>query len=230
MFEDDSNVEYHDPWFYDFLTPVTDHTEPTKPRALSISTDYPRLPPELECKIFLIALRNNFGDVANLILTAKRVHDWIIPRAFEVVILKAGRKFPVPFTLEKFKKYGLYIRSLSLTQSGFDDSFFAECMSYCPNITNLLIRMPCFNANPAPLQNSLAVLPLTRLIVHVRSILSTPPPPQLLKVFTNITHLHLYGAFVPSYTPNSNPPCLRPLFPNLTYLSFFTTKITRTSD
>ncbi|TFK60359.1 hypothetical protein BDN72DRAFT_850570, partial [Pluteus cervinus] len=185
----------------------------------------PRLPPELEHKIFLATLQSNFNDVGNLILTAKRVHDWLLPRAFEVVILGGGRDFPVPLTLKKFKKYGPHIRSLSLARPGVSigshESHFLEYISHCPNITNLLIRTPYFAVKTRPLQDALTVLPLTQLIVHVRSILSIPSRPQLLQLFTNITHLQLYGYFLPSYTPDSNPPRLRPFFPNLTHLSLF---------
>ncbi|TFK63196.1 hypothetical protein BDN72DRAFT_847843 [Pluteus cervinus] len=183
----------------------------------------PRLPPELEHNIFLAAFQSNFRDVGNLILTAKRVHDWILPRAFEVVILGGGRDFPVRFTLDKFQKYGSYIRSLSAQPRilmGSDMCDFPEFLSHCPNITNLYIHTPYFYVDPTPIQNSLAVLPLTRLTVHTKFILSTPPPPQLLQLFTKITHLHLDGDLFSTYAPNNNPPYLRPLFANLTHISF----------
>ncbi|TFK63197.1 hypothetical protein BDN72DRAFT_332350 [Pluteus cervinus] len=196
-------------------------TTPTKARTLLISMGDPRLPPELEHEIFLIAFQNNFGDAWNLISTAKRVHDWFLPQAFEVVILGREPDFPVPFTLEKFERYGLYIRSLSLARpwilNGRHEDF-PDYISHCPNITNLLMRTPYFTANP--LQDALAVLPLTHLVIEVRFILSTPPSPQLLQLFTNITHLHLDGSLLLVYTPKSNPPYIRPLFPNLTHISF----------
>ncbi|TFK61021.1 hypothetical protein BDN72DRAFT_850025 [Pluteus cervinus] len=182
----------------------------------------PRLPPELESQIFLMALQLNFSDIRNLLLIAKRVHAWLLPKAFEVAVLGIGRSFPITFTLEKFKRYGHYIRYLFLTafatQRETGRIMALDYLSLCPNVINLSIRIP--SLDPAALQSALINLPLIRLSIHVDAILFVPPSPQLSELFSNLTHLHLYNTFDPARFADAQPPILRPLFPNLTHIAF----------
>ncbi|TFK63191.1 hypothetical protein BDN72DRAFT_964072, partial [Pluteus cervinus] len=178
----------------------------------------PRLPPELERKIFLIALEiHGSKDVRNLLLIAKRVNDWLFPRVFEVVILDSERKFPIPFTFEKFERYGPHIRSLLLTSVGIgiqaQTDLATEYISCCPNVTNLSIRARFFDDDH--LRDAISSLPLTRLSIHISSILQGTSP-QLFQLFANLTHLHLFSSFL---TPDDQPQSLRLFFPSLTHIA-----------
>ncbi|TFK63188.1 hypothetical protein BDN72DRAFT_902610 [Pluteus cervinus] len=184
----------------------------------------PRLPPELECGIFMTAFQADFNDVKNLALVAKRVHDWILPKAVEVVILSSQRKFPMVFDLEKFEKYGPHVRSLFITQTGLgenaDEHLVIKYIALCPNLTNLALW--CF-ASPH-LSDSLAILPLTRLWINLQLLLSDPPSPKLLKLFANITHLRVIDSPFPLGTSDGDSLSLRGLFPSLTHISFLFTQ------
>ncbi|TFK71590.1 hypothetical protein BDN72DRAFT_434412 [Pluteus cervinus] len=187
----------------------------------------PRFPRELERQIFLIALKCDW-DVENLLPVSKRVHDWLFPKVFEVVILGVTRNFPLSFTLEKFEKYGHHIRALFLTKTGSEretgQNLALEYISHCPNLQNLSIPGTT-SIDQTLLQNALIGLPLSRLTIHVKTILSDPPSPQLRPILANLTHLRLYGRFRTEPFPNAQPPLLRHFFPKLTHIAFpFTTK------
>ncbi|TFK63190.1 hypothetical protein BDN72DRAFT_332321 [Pluteus cervinus] len=186
----------------------------------------PRLPRDLERQIFLIALQHNFADVGNLLFISKRVHDWLHPSAFKVVVLTRDRKFPILFTLEKFQKYGHHIRSLYIGPDiGVDQTRSLEYISLCPNLTNLATFQA--NIDPIRLQDTLSPLQLTRLVIEAMAILYAPPSAQLLQLFANITHLHLLGPFSPDLKlfPGLPPPFLEPFFPSLTHIAFLYTYI-----
>ncbi|TFK65022.1 hypothetical protein BDN72DRAFT_846102 [Pluteus cervinus] len=178
----------------------------------------PRFPPELEYKVFLTAFHRNFNDLQSLLLVAKRVHDWLLPKAFEVVILSRSRMFPVYFDLEKFRKYGRLVRALCIGfRAGEDETLAMEYLSLCPNLTNLvLILQGC----PTRLSDTLAVLPLTRLYIDGRALVSNPPSPHLPQVFSNITHLRVLHSILPLETSNGDSVSLPTLFPRLTHVAF----------
>ncbi|TFK65225.1 hypothetical protein BDN72DRAFT_845810 [Pluteus cervinus] len=74
----------------------------------------PRLPPELEHTIFVLAVEDDVQEAKNLLLIAKRVFDWLIPHVFKVVQFKADYYLPIAFNESVYRKYGHHVPS-SLT-------------------------------------------------------------------------------------------------------------------
>ncbi|TFK66732.1 hypothetical protein BDN72DRAFT_131193 [Pluteus cervinus] len=134
----------------------------------------PRLPPELEYDIFLLAFHHDSGDAKNLVLVAKRVFDWLIPQRFHIVTLSESGSFPITFNETTYQRYGHHVRHLFIRIWRL-----GEYLHLFPNVVNLAYWI---EYTPTHLP-SLLQLPLTRL--------STAPCPELFQVFSKLTHLDL---------------------------------------
>ncbi len=128
--------------------------------------------------------------------------------------------------LDKFRKYGSHIRSLFVTEFGrgkiFDEQLLIRYISCCPNVTNLAL----WRISSPLITDGLADLPLTRMWINLQSLLSDPPSPKLLKLFANITHLHLNVNHnpLPFVNANGDSLSLRDLFPSLTHIALLYTQ------
>ncbi|TFK63492.1 hypothetical protein BDN72DRAFT_902366 [Pluteus cervinus] len=81
----------------------------------SDNSNEPRLPPELEESVFIQAILHDFSDAFKFTLVAKRVHHWLIPHIFNIVIFHNGRKaFPMKFDLPIFQRYAKHVHHLFL--------------------------------------------------------------------------------------------------------------------
>ncbi|TFK66899.1 hypothetical protein BDN72DRAFT_961424 [Pluteus cervinus] len=156
------------------------------PRRSNMSSDHadPILPPELERLIFIYALKNDLEleHVVNLLIIARRVHDWLIPSLFEVVVVYTGHHWPTRFNLEKFQKYGKHVRHLLLCSVTPGEA--AEFIPLCPNLTNLALWTGRYDTAQI---TAVMQLHLTRLSVEIRQ-LGIASPAQLT-LFSTITHL-----------------------------------------
>ncbi|TFK65750.1 hypothetical protein BDN72DRAFT_900445 [Pluteus cervinus] len=134
----------------------------------------PIFPPELEQQIFAYAIQNQIEDMLNLFLVAKRVRDWLLPVAFETVVLDPHRQIPRPFdNLSLYERYGLYTHHILLNKPTTTTAtpsrpfqrlhpVLIECLGHCPNVINLALWWP---------------LPRIRLMS--------------LTIFSNLTHLSM---------------------------------------
>ncbi|TFK65758.1 hypothetical protein BDN72DRAFT_900453 [Pluteus cervinus] len=171
-------------------------------------------------------LRYHFQDVANLILVAHRVYEWLIP-AFKVVIMTRQIKFPLRgYRLATFEWYGVHVRHLCVARSHDDPSFPNSAVSagvdqyigLCPNLVDLFLGWH-IHAPTIRLVGSLPVLrlttPATRLLYilsYVYEFIGTNPETI---AFPNLTHLRLTYA-LPSQVYVA---ALGRHFPSLTHLA-----------
>ncbi|TFK65224.1 hypothetical protein BDN72DRAFT_900892 [Pluteus cervinus] len=144
--------------------------------------DEPRLPPELEEKIFIQAIDHNFSDVPNMILVAKRVYHWLIPHIFNVVLLHEDKSFPVKFNLPTFQRYAKHIQHLSL-----DDPIVVKHLALFTNVTNLVLWQ---EHGPPELEILLTFNHLTHLSINIHS----KPSATYFSLFSKVTHLDLVSA------------------------------------
>ncbi|TFK63493.1 hypothetical protein BDN72DRAFT_963884 [Pluteus cervinus] len=140
----------------------------------------PHLPPELEYEIFILALENNHKDGKNLILVAKRVFDWLIPRIFRVVLLHSTRSIPIKFNKAAHERYGHYVEHLFI-----EPNEQGKYIGLFPNAKNLVLWTD-YNSTYV---KSLLTLPLTRLSIAPSDL--HPPSLELFQVFSKLTHLDL---------------------------------------
>ncbi|TFK66740.1 hypothetical protein BDN72DRAFT_843829 [Pluteus cervinus] len=140
----------------------------------------PRLPPELEQEIFLLAFHSDGAEVNRLCLVAKRVLDWLIPHRYHVVILSAGRYSPIKFNETVYKKYGHHVRHLLL-----EDDQAREHLHLFPNVVNLAFWGS--NEHTAIDLPPLLQLPLTCISIAFY--------PNLFRLFAKVTHLDLTTGF-----------------------------------
>ncbi|TFK65211.1 hypothetical protein BDN72DRAFT_207567 [Pluteus cervinus] len=169
-----------------------------------------RFPLELERIIFLMALQNRLSDAPNLFSVARRVHDWLVPKAFEVVVLQHRQSYPIGFTKDKFQRYGKHVRHLLISSIpvGFDSA--SVYISFCPHVQNLALWT---GHNPTEIE-AIIKLPLTHLSVNIDRM--GPLSPPLLHLFSMITHLDVVGSFF------SWDECASLIhFPILTHLAIF---------
>ncbi|TFK65223.1 hypothetical protein BDN72DRAFT_962679 [Pluteus cervinus] len=135
----------------------------------------PRLPPELEHVIFLLAFQDDPRKAKHLLFIAKRVFNWLIPEAYKVVQFYEDRCLPVAFNESVYRKYGHHVRHLWL------DTRNLRCgLTLFPNVTDLVL-----DSHYTPAQ--LLRLPLKRLSIWTDG----PPTPELFQVFSTLTHLDL---------------------------------------
>ncbi|TFK66110.1 hypothetical protein BDN72DRAFT_844737 [Pluteus cervinus] len=157
----------------------------------------PRLPPELEYTIFLLAFGNDPLEAKCLALIAKRVFDWLIPHIFRVVKLSVIAPLPIKFNEETYKKHGHHVRHLML-----ETVVLAGYLHLFPNVVNLAYWVT-YNPRDLPF---ILQLPLT--------CISMRPTLDLFQVFAKVTHLDLWATI----DPRSSEIRSALYFPKLTHL------------
>ncbi|TFK63496.1 hypothetical protein BDN72DRAFT_847576 [Pluteus cervinus] len=157
------------------------------------TTVSPRLPPELEHFIFLIALKADYREARSLLLVAKRVFNWLIPHVFGVVEFSNSRSLPIAFNETIYKRYGCHVHDLHL-----ETKQMACHLPLFPNIVNLTLRSQGAATSYLP---ALLDLPLERLSITLNF---DPPSPELFQVFSKVAHLDLlttllsWSSFLPT--------------------------------
>ncbi|TFK62859.1 hypothetical protein BDN72DRAFT_964291 [Pluteus cervinus] len=130
------------------------------------------LPSELEYEIFALAYQNEESHPVNLLLVAKRVHDWLIPRIYEVVLFRTyvtrPRSASSPSTL---KMCGHHTRHLLFRISTPPISTI-ELLSYCPNVENIAVWSGYTQSRDliSGPETPLTSLRLKRLSIHVAAL------------------------------------------------------------
>ncbi|TFK73862.1 hypothetical protein BDN72DRAFT_834197 [Pluteus cervinus] len=135
----------------------------------------PRLPPELEHQIFELAYAQSRVDQVsnNLFLVAKRVHEWLIPLRFEVVMIHASGQWPLIL-----ERYGHHVHHFHASSSSAK-----RLLSFCPNVTNLAIWTTVTSQDI----HNIRSLPITYLSINIRELFQTDT--DLHSFCSNITHL-----------------------------------------
>ncbi|TFK66114.1 hypothetical protein BDN72DRAFT_844739 [Pluteus cervinus] len=117
-------------------------------------TSSPRLQPELEYDIFVLAYQNDRKEAKNLALVAKRVFDWLIRHIFRVVVFSNTRSIPIRFNKTIYRRHGHHVRHLYLQSPDMQ-----EHLDMFPNVVNLVFWIDHDLTHPS----SLIQLPLTLL-------------------------------------------------------------------
>ncbi|KAF7368013.1 hypothetical protein MSAN_00867100 [Mycena sanguinolenta] len=188
----------------------------------------PRLPPELEHRIFKIAALARARCIPALMLVAKRVKAWLEPILYRVVFLKdstldyiddlrdLGLPAFTPDALEKrSQNFCSHVRHLFIDDALVGETALESWLLACTGATNLYAWFDC---NPEILLSINSLTNVRYLTIHVRSLCGTTVP---FPLFLTITHLELFDftadesmdricrniAFIPQLTHLSlNPP------------------------
>ncbi|TFK65781.1 hypothetical protein BDN72DRAFT_962279 [Pluteus cervinus] len=149
----------------------------------------PVFPPEIEHIIFTHALAQQ-GFVpfpTNLILVAKRVHLWLIPKLFETISVnhRHGGDYPIKWDPTRLERYGPFVRNLFLWASSQEMSVL--CLSSCPHVTNLTFWV----ATKQDMMGAMSHLRLTHLSINFT--LLAAPTPAIIETFSRVSHLDLLG-------------------------------------
>ncbi|TFK62421.1 hypothetical protein BDN72DRAFT_903242 [Pluteus cervinus] len=158
----------------------------------------PRLPPELERLIFIYAFHSRVGEPTNLFLVAKRVREWLLPLAFEVVLVHRRHFFPFRFyTQHQFAEYGTHIQHLMILYKswpGADSVNLDQCLGLCPNVSDLSL---IWNSPPIRTETLLNLSKLTHLSIDIRyllNLISSTSSTIHTPLFPNITHFDAIGS------------------------------------
>ncbi|TFK65227.1 hypothetical protein BDN72DRAFT_845813 [Pluteus cervinus] len=143
----------------------------------------PRLPPELEYIIFLLAFEVDRRKTTNLLLVAKRIFDWcrlarLIPRKFNLVEFSRDKSLPIAFNEVVYKRYGHHVHDLHI-----ENHEIARHLCLFPNVTSLTIWI---RIDITPYLPILLDLPLKHLSVFVMT-----PSTELFQIMSRLTHLDL---------------------------------------
>ncbi|TFK73832.1 hypothetical protein BDN72DRAFT_956174 [Pluteus cervinus] len=179
------------------------------------------LPPELEHLIFSLAFKSDPDNNLHLQCVAKRVHQWLVPLIYEVVINHSDRDWPPSgFPPAKLPLLGQYVRHIFLQPT--QDILISDIgtyLTFCRNLTNLALLNPSplrdpGSNTPLPITELLGNLPyLTELTTHI-NIFPSPLSESVSQVLSRITHLDAVNGL---YSWEDCKPLL--LFPALTHLS-----------
>ncbi|TFK61700.1 hypothetical protein BDN72DRAFT_849449 [Pluteus cervinus] len=179
----------------------------------------PIFPPELEEVIFLFALQDDLKLVGTLVLVAKRVHDWVIPRFYEVVIFRYASEPHIPhrsLSLQHLAGNGKHVRHLLLHDHSPGrrlDDHFSGCIDRCPNLCSLGLWIPDNSFTPG-LVGGLLRLRLKYLSFDISGLVPALEKQGVSTVLLpTVTHLELIGA------TKVDPHLVKSYFPALTHLA-----------
>ncbi|TFK63810.1 hypothetical protein BDN72DRAFT_963657 [Pluteus cervinus] len=161
-------------------------------------------PAEIEYMIFMdaLAIKGISESAVNLILVAKRIHMWLIPKLTETFAIRTfppAQNYPTSWdvNIATLTKYGIHTRNLFIwispfPSSPYHDPLAAEYISLCPNLTNLVLWSAHSMDLPTPQLDAIANLQaLTHLSLNLKKISSSDwENPKLIRVLNRITHLH----------------------------------------
>ncbi|TFK63808.1 hypothetical protein BDN72DRAFT_881881 [Pluteus cervinus] len=148
-------------------------------------------PPEIEYIIFTDALVLNDGGrtAQQLILVAKRVHEWLIPRIMRTIAIRKilpTQEYPYDLPIQAFQKHGRHTRHLFIWIPTLQthQATRERCLALCPSTTDLLIWGTTL-LNQTTL-DAVARLPLTHLSTDLGYFREMTP--DLIRLFSRITH------------------------------------------
>ncbi|TFK71471.1 hypothetical protein BDN72DRAFT_958035 [Pluteus cervinus] len=176
-------------------------------------------PPEIEETIFSLAVQTDWANATNLILVAKRIHQWLIPQIYKVAIFYDSRSEDRPtFSSRALIRHGEHVRHiLFYTGSSALVHQPEECLAWCPNLLNVALWIVPSDLYDSNLVNQLLRVRLTHLSFDFscfRVAFERNPEILLPISFPSVTHLELVNtqSFV-------SPQELDEYFPAVTHLA-----------
>ncbi|TFK73873.1 hypothetical protein BDN72DRAFT_834203 [Pluteus cervinus] len=99
-----------------------------------VEQTYPRLPPEIEIEIFIVAFDTQKKHRTTLLCVAKRVRDWLIPLIYNTIVIDLN--YTGGPMLSALQQYGHHVQQVFAHQYP-SESEQTDLFTYCPNIWNL---------------------------------------------------------------------------------------------
>ncbi|KAJ6505189.1 hypothetical protein C8R45DRAFT_1209033 [Mycena sanguinolenta] len=156
----------------------------------------PRLPPELERRIFEIAALARPTRIPTLMLVAQRVKFWVEPLLYRVVFLTdltadELRDLDLPtFTADALEQRSpnpfRHVRHLFIDDAVVEQPTLKSWFLACASVTNLYAWLVC---EPEILPSIIGLTNIQYLTIDVRALCSPTAP---FPLFLTITHLELF--------------------------------------
>ncbi|KAF7367989.1 hypothetical protein MSAN_00864600 [Mycena sanguinolenta] len=156
--------------------------------------DDPKLPPELERKIFEIAALAQPAWIPSLMLVARRVKFWVEPLLYRVISLRDSadelRDLGLPiFTADALEQrsqdFFRHVRHLFLDDTDLDETMLESWLLACSGVTNLYAWV---DYTPELFLSIRGFTNIQYLAVDVRALCGTAIP---FPLFLTVTHLEL---------------------------------------
>ncbi|TFK62896.1 hypothetical protein BDN72DRAFT_964271 [Pluteus cervinus] len=181
----------------------------------------PIFPPEIEEIIFSLCAQSDLENSRNLILVAKRVHQWLIPQLYEVAIFHSVKVHGQPrYSSDLLKSHGRHVRHIMIWVVDVEEICFqdpATCLSWCPNLVNVALWSSATLYHDIMVDQLLG-LHLTHLsfdVTLLHSAIRVRNSATLAQVsFPSVTHLELIGLDITFEAKQ-----IREYFPSLTHIS-----------
>ncbi|KAF8626703.1 hypothetical protein AX15_004727 [Amanita polypyramis BW_CC] len=159
----------------------------------------PKLPPELERRVFENCALENPGTCATLVLVAKRVQTWIDPILISTVFISEDGGSGQRDTLGQFfaklingKPVGYYaqhVKNLAITGPFSQVEMIDRILAICNGVENLLLPASVYGLNF--LENYRGNCKLRKLCIKLQTIKFGSIPNFHHPCFAGLTHLHL---------------------------------------
>ncbi|KAF7364398.1 hypothetical protein MSAN_01100500 [Mycena sanguinolenta] len=186
--------------------------------SIEVDLDDPRLPPELEHRIFEIAALARPTRIPILMLVARRVRCWVEPLLYRVVFLRGqhdhpSHQFPLPiFSVDapERKSYQCFrhVRNLFISSS-IEETAVKSWLLACPNTTNLYAM---FDLTPEVLPCLSGFTNIRYLTIEASALDGNS---SLFPLFLSVTHLELLNSAVDADRVCANVA----LIPRLTHIA-----------
>ncbi|TFK65778.1 hypothetical protein BDN72DRAFT_962276 [Pluteus cervinus] len=150
----------------------------------------PIFPREIESVIFTDALVLNDGgeSARKLILVAKRVYYWLIPKIMQTIAVRTmapSRSYPFRLDLNTFREHGTHTKQFFIWLWDGHQLTADEYLAHCPNITDLVLWTT--TGFKHSVLDVMSHLPLTHLSINLGYVDETTP--ALISLFSRVTHL-----------------------------------------
>ncbi|KIJ94359.1 hypothetical protein K443DRAFT_362825 [Laccaria amethystina LaAM-08-1] len=162
-------------------------------------TGPPKLPQELERRIFETCALENPEVCTVLMLVARRVHVWLDPILISTVCITQNFESKRRDQLERFlvklangkpvEYYAQHIKNLAILGGFFEKEVINRILGTCTGVENLVVLAPARGVDF--FENPQAGRDLRRLTIKLENFSSWPFPNFNHSCFSNLTHLHL---------------------------------------
>ncbi|TFK67165.1 hypothetical protein BDN72DRAFT_961218 [Pluteus cervinus] len=164
------------------------------------------LPHDLEYEIFQLAYQTERENPVHLLLVAKRVYEWLMPKLYQIVVFRGRRTHPRSVSASTLRRYGHHTRHLILSSPTLP---VTEVLSYCPNLENLALWIGSWSHNIGlESENPLTTLKPKRLSIQLGELQHISMEPgrgtgnknqetkvqikaNIVRFLSNITHLDI---------------------------------------
>ncbi|KAF8624564.1 hypothetical protein AX15_005811 [Amanita polypyramis BW_CC] len=166
----------------------------------------PKLPPQLERRIFETCALESPETCTTLILVAKRVHAWIDPILLSTVCITEGINFRRRDRPERFlaklnngkpvEYYAQSVKNMAIIGPFFQTEVINRIIATCTGVENLALLAPACNSDFFEIPQ--ATRNIRRLSIRLEN--ASPQFDFHHSCFANLTHLHLWDEYWFRYT------------------------------